>query len=50
MCGIMGYIGRHDAVPIIWFRLEYGYDSAGIAVLREKASLGLVKRQGWLND
>lgn len=37
MCGIVGYIGPHDATPIILNglkRLEYrGYDSAGIAVL-----------------
>jgi glucosamine--fructose-6-phosphate aminotransferase (isomerizing) len=36
MCGIVGYIGPADAVPIIidgLRRLEYrGYDSAGIAV------------------
>ena len=36
MCGIVGYIGRHQAAPIILEgleRLEYrGYDSAGMAV------------------
>ncbi|HEX9034120.1 MAG TPA: glutamine--fructose-6-phosphate transaminase (isomerizing) [Streptosporangiaceae bacterium] len=36
MCGIVGYIGSQNAVPILMeglFRLEYrGYDSAGIAI------------------
>jgi glucosamine--fructose-6-phosphate aminotransferase (isomerizing) len=39
MCGIVGYIGRQNATPIILDglkRLEYrGYDSAGIAVLQD---------------
>ena len=36
MCGIVGYIGREQAAPILLeglSRLEYrGYDSAGVAV------------------
>jgi glucosamine--fructose-6-phosphate aminotransferase (isomerizing) len=39
MCGIIGYIGPKDVVPILidgLRRLEYrGYDSAGVAVVRE---------------
>ena len=37
MCGIVGYVGRENATPILLDglrRLEYrGYDSAGIAVV-----------------
>src|SRR5437879_3694934 len=43
MCGIMGYVGEADAVPIViegLTRLEYrGYDSAGIAVLDLRAAV-----------
>jgi glucosamine--fructose-6-phosphate aminotransferase (isomerizing) len=50
MCGIVGYVGNDDALPVVLDglrRLEYrGYDSAGVAVL--DGDLTVVKRAGKL--
>lgn len=49
MCGIVGYVGKQAAAPIILEglrRLEYrGYDSAGIAVLQDQ-QLHWIKKKG----
>ena len=49
MCGIVAYIGKKDAFPVLikgLSRLEYrGYDSAGIALL-DQGNLNLYKKQG----
>ena len=49
MCGIVGYIGQSEALPILvggLKKLEYrGYDSSGIAVI-ENGSIHVVKASG----
>jgi glucosamine--fructose-6-phosphate aminotransferase (isomerizing) len=49
MCGIVGYVGRQDALPILFaglHRLEYrGYDSAGVALIT-RAGLKVHKAAG----
>jgi glucosamine--fructose-6-phosphate aminotransferase (isomerizing) len=52
MCGIVGYVGPDDALPIVLEglrRLEYrGYDSAGVATV--DGGLAVVKRAGKLSE
>ena len=54
MCGIVGYIGRKPAYPILvngLKRLEYrGYDSAGVAMIDEKGGLNVYKAKGKVSD
>src|SRR5882762_5552358 len=53
MCGIIGYVGKKAAAPILLDglrRLEYrGYDSAGLAVLQD-GELLVRKKKGKIDE
>ena len=54
MCGIVGYIGKKDAYPILikgLRRLEYrGYDSAGVALINPNGDLNVYKTKGKVDN
>jgi len=54
MCGIVAYIGKREAYPILikgLSRLEYrGYDSAGVAMIDKDGDLNVYKRKGKVSE
>ncbi len=54
MCGIISYIGKQDALPILLdglYRLEYrGYDSAGIAIIDHDGNVCHMRTAGRVDE
>ena len=54
MCGIVGYIGKKNSLPILidgLKRLEYrGYDSAGVSIINDNNEIVSFKRAGKVLD
>ena len=52
MCGIIGYVGPQQALPLVMDglrRMEYrGYDSAGVAIQDDGGSVGVARKAGVL--
>src|SRR3989338_5423956 len=54
MCGIIGYVGKKDCLPVLLEglkRLEYrGYDSSGVGIISANKKLLIRKRPGKIKD